>query len=248
MVGANKLEALLPDHIFDGGDLDCGSGLALLIRQHMLQVPVDGVLEVRSSDPTVASDLPPWCKLTGHTYLGLLPAPKFTRYFVRRGAVASDDARQLQADQARAHAYEWRVRTRVTGHLKNTVYCRNFAFDVGQPASFDVRDPFPSAVEYLLGALSAALSAGFAGEASRAGLEVDDIEITARGQLENALAWIGAGGDAEPAFSRIEVKCFASSLADESALRAAWERAVQRSPIAATLRRAVDLSIKFAVV
>ena len=27
------------DHVFDGGDLDCGSGLALLIRQHMQHVP-----------------------------------------------------------------------------------------------------------------------------------------------------------------------------------------------------------------
>jgi TusA-related sulfurtransferase len=245
------LENLSPDHTFDGGDLDCGSGLALLIRQHMLQLPPDGVLEVRSSDPTVASDLPPWCKMTGHTYLGSLPGEERTRYFVRRGPASADDARQLQADQERARGYEWRVRTRVTGHLKNTVYCRNFAFDVGQPASFEERDQFPSAVEYLLGALSASLSAGFAGETSRAGLAVDDIEITARGQLENVLALLGDDGDnraGEPAFSKIEVKCFASSLDDEAALQAAWERAVRRSPVAATLRKAVEMQIKFAVV
>ena len=37
--------------MFDGGDLDCGSGLILLIRDAMRQVPVDGILEMRSREP-----------------------------------------------------------------------------------------------------------------------------------------------------------------------------------------------------
>ena len=75
-----------PDIIFDGGDLDCGSGLILLIRENMLQTPVDGILEMRSREPTVADDLPPWCRMVGHEYLGSLPAEGFVRYFVRRRA------------------------------------------------------------------------------------------------------------------------------------------------------------------
>ena len=39
------LDDLQPDVVFDGGDLDCGSGLILLIRERMLQAPVGGVLE-----------------------------------------------------------------------------------------------------------------------------------------------------------------------------------------------------------
>jgi hypothetical protein len=77
------------------------------------------------------------------------------------------------------------------------VYCRNFSWEVGQPASFEEKDAHPSAVEYLLGALSASLSTGFASEASRAGLQVDDIEIATHGQLENGLALLGLG-DGEP--------------------------------------------------
>ena len=63
-----------PDNIFDGGDLDCGSGLILMIRENMLKIPLDGILEMRSSEPTVADDLPPWCRMVGHEYLGSLPA------------------------------------------------------------------------------------------------------------------------------------------------------------------------------
>ena len=51
--------AVTPDMIFDGGDLDCGSGLILLIRENMLKTPVDGILEMRSREPTVADDLRP---------------------------------------------------------------------------------------------------------------------------------------------------------------------------------------------
>ena len=29
------LDRIKPDRMFDGGDLDCGSGLALLLREHM---------------------------------------------------------------------------------------------------------------------------------------------------------------------------------------------------------------------
>jgi hypothetical protein len=246
-MSATPLETLTPDLIFDGGDLDCGSGLVLLIRQHMLQVPEGGILEMRSREPTVADDLPPWCRMAGHLYLGALATPQFARYFVRRGAAPVEEARALEADQQRARSYEWRLRTRATGHQKSTVYCRNFAWEVGQPASFEERDAHPSAVEYLLGALAASLCTGFATEAARAGLQIDDIEISTSGRLENSLALVGLG-EGEPAFAGIELKAFISSLDDEAALLAAWERAVQRSPLAATLRKAVALTIKFAIV
>ena len=67
------LDGLRPDHVFDGGDLDCGSGLVLLIREHMQRVPEGGVLELRSVETTVTDDLPPWCRMVGHEYLGALP-------------------------------------------------------------------------------------------------------------------------------------------------------------------------------
>ncbi|MFP5238730.1 MAG: sulfurtransferase TusA family protein [Acidobacteriota bacterium] len=246
------LAALNPERVFDGGDLDCGSGLALIIREHMLAVPPGGVLEMISREPTVADDLPPWCRLSGHEYLGSLPGEGGARYFMRRGlAAGSADAAEaerqaLEQDKQRAKAYEWRLRVRAGANLSSTAYCRNFSWKLGQPASFEERDEHPSAVEALLGALGGALATGYATECSRDGLEMDDIEITVKGRLGNILAHLGLE-EGDPSFSAIEVRCFASTLDDEAKARAAWDRAVARSPLAATLAKALDLKTSFTI-
>ncbi len=53
-----------PDVSFDGGDLDCGNGLLLLIRKHIDPLEQGGLLEILSVDSTVEVDLPAWCRLT----------------------------------------------------------------------------------------------------------------------------------------------------------------------------------------
>ncbi len=241
-----------PEHVFDGGDLDCGSGLVLLIRDAMQQVQPGGVLEMRSREPTVRDDLPPWCAMVGHDLLGSMPAAddsRAVRYFVRRGTgeAARQEAAALDADRERARAYEWRVRVRSVGDRTAKVYCRNFDFVVGQPASFEEADRHPSAVEYVLGALAADLANGFATACARKGLEVDDIEITARGTLHDVLAHLGMG-DGDPGFARIEVRAFASSFRDEDAVRQTWEDVVRRSPTAATLAKACMLEQRLTLI
>jgi len=247
----DDLRALAPDHVLDGGDLDCGSGLVLLIREHMLRVPEGGVLEMRSREPTVADDLPPWCRMVGHEYLGDLPgqADRERRFFVRRatGAAARQEQHALEQDKERAREYAWRLRARQSGHLATTVYCRNFQWTVGQPASFEERDAHPSAVEALLGALAADLVTGFATACSRAGLEVDDLELTAHGRLHDVMAHLGlSGGD--PSLAAIEIKMFASTFADEARVRAVWDETLRRSPLATTLGKASELTAKLAIV
>ena len=245
------LENLRPDQVFDGGDLDCGSGLILLIREHMLAVPDGGVLEMRSVEVTVADDLPPWCRMVGHEYLGALPgdSPRQQRFFVRKGTVEAvqAEAQALQADKERARQYEWRLRARASGHLATTIYCRNFQWTLGQPASFEERDAHPSAVEALLGALAADLTTGFATACTRAGLEIDDIELTASGRLHDVMAHLGlSAGD--PSFAAITLKLFASTFDDEARVRTVWDEVVARSPLAATLAKAMDLKTTIAIV
>ena len=58
--------AFAPDISFDGGDLDCGGGLLLLIRRHIDPMPRGGLLEIRSRERSVEVDLPAWCRLTGN--------------------------------------------------------------------------------------------------------------------------------------------------------------------------------------
>ena len=242
-----RLAAIAPDRVFDGGDLDCGSGLVLLIRENMLAVPEGGVLEMRSRESTVKSDLPPWCRMVGHDYLGCLESDRFTRYFVRRGEAQKAEEAALETDKQRAKEYEWRLRARSAGALHTKVYCRNFSWSVGQPASFEEQDERASAVEQLLGALAGDLCSGFATACARAGLEVDDVELTVRGRLHNVMAHLGLE-EGDPSLASIDVKCFASTLDDEAKTREVWDETVGRSPIAATLRKSVDVSFKLAIV
>ena len=53
-----------PDVSFDGGDLDCGGGLLLLIRRHIDPMERGGLLEILSTDSTVEVELPAWCRMT----------------------------------------------------------------------------------------------------------------------------------------------------------------------------------------
>lgn len=240
--------SLVADEVFDGGDLDCGSGLILLIREHMVQVPVGGILEMRSREQTVAGDLPPWCRMSGHQYLGRVEGDGYARYFVRKGEGAVvEEEKQLAADKAEAKKYQWRLRARVTGHLKSTVYSRNFSFVVGQAASFEEKDAHPSALEYLFGALAASLTTGFASECARDGLSVDDIEISLTGSLHNVLAHLGLE-EGDPAVKSVEIKCFASSFDDEARVSGAWQRTVDRSPLVATLVKGCEVLTKLVIV
>jgi uncharacterized OsmC-like protein/TusA-related sulfurtransferase len=241
------LESIKSDYVFDGGDLDCGSGLILLIRENMLKVPEQGIFEMRSTEPTVKGDLPPWCRMVGLEYLGFLEVEGVTRYFIRRTVNDVEQEKSLDQDKSRAKEYEWKARARATGKLKSTVYCRNFSIEVGQPASFETSDKNPSAVEYLLAALAGDLTTGFATECSKSRLDVDDIEMTISGKLHNVLAHLGLE-EGDPSFASIDMKCFVSSFEDEAKVRNAWDRVIKRSPLAATLNKAVTIQLKLSIV
>ena len=245
----DPLKTVEPASVLEAGDLDCGSGLVLLLRETMAAVPEGAVLEMKSREPTVRDELPPWCDMVGHEFLGELEGEDCARYFIKRGSgpKAAEEQQQLDSDKDNARTYEWRTRVRHSGHLQATVYCRNFKFNVGQAASFEERDNNPSAVEYVLGALGGSLAVAFATECARRGLEVDDIELTVRGTLHNVLAHLGLE-EGDPSFATIYIRCFASTFDDEQQVEQAWAATTARSPVLATLAKSVEISSKLAIV
>ena len=74
-----------PDVSFDGGDLDCGNGLLLLIRKHIDPLPRGGLLEIRSSEISVDEDLPAWCRLTGNELLSWTKQGRQRSFLVAKG-------------------------------------------------------------------------------------------------------------------------------------------------------------------
>jgi TusA-related sulfurtransferase len=72
------------DAVYDAGHLSCGDGPLLTIAQRLKALPGGAVLEIRSTDPGVAADLPAWCRMVGHRYLGGGHGEYQGRHFIRR--------------------------------------------------------------------------------------------------------------------------------------------------------------------
>lgn len=74
---------------FDGGDLDCGNGLLLLIRQHIDPLEPGQLLEILSVESSVEEDLPSWCRLTGNQLVNLARDGAQRSFLVSKGPFAT---------------------------------------------------------------------------------------------------------------------------------------------------------------
>ncbi len=81
-----------PDVSFDGGDLDCGNGLLLLIRRHIDPLPRGGLLEIRSTEVSVDEDLPAWCRMTKNELVSWTREGRQRSFLVCKGALAERSA------------------------------------------------------------------------------------------------------------------------------------------------------------
>jgi len=77
-----------PESSLDGGDLDCGNGLLLLIRQHIDPLDRGQLLEVLSTDSSVEEDLPAWSRLTGNQLISCVRRDKQRSYLLCKGSLA----------------------------------------------------------------------------------------------------------------------------------------------------------------
>lgn len=60
---------------WDAGDMSCGD-LVLELRRRLAALPAGATLSLRATDPAAASDLPAWCRMTGHALAAADP-PEF---------------------------------------------------------------------------------------------------------------------------------------------------------------------------
>ncbi len=231
------------DHVFDGGSMDCGSGLILLIRQNMLKVPAGGLLEIRSTEPTVETELPPWCRMVGHSYVRSDEvSPGVWRHFVRRSLDATSDAEanDLKTDNAKARAFKWSVRARRSENHETTVYSRNFSWKSGASLGFERVAALPTALEQLLGSLLADIVAGFEIQCSQRQFPIDELEATVNANLHNTLAALG-GESGDASINAIELVLFVTSPVASELLTEAWNEALQAAPVFQTLKKACEI-------
>ncbi|RXT03583.1 sulfurtransferase TusA family protein [Ammoniphilus sp. CFH 90114] len=233
-----------PQATCDGGDLDCGSGLLLIIKKSMDPLEPGQVLEVRSRERTVAEDLPAWCRMVKHEFLGSQPHATDVSYFIRKGGTEN----HLEQDLEAARGYQWAVRVRSNTSTTAKVYSRNHTFMSGQPADFSVNVDAPSSVDYLLGALGSCLTTGFQMNASRRGLVVDAAELSLKGKLHNVLFHLQLEEDGNPSFSEINGSFYVSSPEEEEKLKEIWQLTLERSPIYQTLCSQVKIAINLSII
>ncbi len=237
-----------PDLVFDGGSMDCGSGLILLIRQHIMQVPEGGILEIRSSEPTVTAELPPWCRMVGHDYLQTQePTVGHWRHFVRRGQQQAEEQQKLELDRQKAQAYQWRVRGKGTRASEISIYARNFSWKLGHVISFEEKDDLPTSFESFLGSIVGELASGFSTACERAGVIIDELELTIMANLNNVLVQF-AMEDGDPSIRSMQVSAFVSSPATSAQLQTIWNETLRRSPVWQTLAKACDVSTRLMAV
>jgi 5-methyltetrahydropteroyltriglutamate--homocysteine methyltransferase len=78
----------VPDSCFDGGDLDCGNGLLVLIRKHLDPLPRGGLLEIRSTETSVDEDLPAWCRMTRNELVSFVREGRQRSFLIAKGGLA----------------------------------------------------------------------------------------------------------------------------------------------------------------
>jgi len=84
---------------FDGGDLDCGNGLLLLIRKHIDPLEPGQLLEILSVESSVEEDLPAWCRLTGNELVNMWADGRQRSFLVSKGPFSAPAA-VIKADSA----------------------------------------------------------------------------------------------------------------------------------------------------
>src|SRR6267142_2661500 len=85
------------DASFDGGDLDCGNGLLLLIRQHLDPLRPGQLLEFRSTEISVDEDFPAWCRLTHNELVSFVKTGRQRSFLVCKGPLSGRAAARPRA-------------------------------------------------------------------------------------------------------------------------------------------------------
>ena len=230
-------ESPRPDATCDGGDLDCGSGLLLIIRSAMEPLAGGAVLLVKSREGSVREDLPAWCRMVGHSVLDARAADGGYWHFLLRKK--GDDA-ALANDLQQARDHVWQTRVRWRSGLQSQATVRNHGFAIGQPASFDTGDPAPSAIEYLLAAVGGALGNGLQWRLSQQQVEVQALEVVVRGRLHDPMVFLGLA-DGPAGLRSVEITAYVAAAADDDVITQLWQQTLARCPVTTSLSAATTV-------
>jgi TusA-related sulfurtransferase len=79
-----ELAAIGNTTVVDARGVAC-PGPMIEAKKAMGGIPVGEVMELWSGDSQTKEDMGYWTEMTGHTFLGVIPARGYERLFIRRG-------------------------------------------------------------------------------------------------------------------------------------------------------------------
>ena len=141
-------------------------------------------------------------------------------------------------------AITFSLRVTAPGPASARVSVGRRSFSIGRPVEFDDASPHVSALEYAMGAVGGEIVNGLREFARRRRVAIDAIEALVTGELEEGLAYLEViGENGRPRIRRIAIKVFVAS-GDHETTRALFDETIDRLPLVATLRGALDLQIE----
>ncbi|GAC84990.1 hypothetical protein GP2_028_00460 [Gordonia paraffinivorans NBRC 108238] len=147
----------------------------------------------------------------------------------------------IRADESKAQT-TWAAHVQWNGAFASQARVRNFSpIASDEPTALGGGDTAPNPVEQLLGALGNCLAVGYAANATLAGIELKDLRIDLKGDLDLSVFLGLAEGHA--GFTSITAKVTIDSDAPQEKLDELHARVKASSPVGHTLGNAVPVDI-----
>ncbi|MBY4573288.1 osmotically inducible protein OsmC [Gordonia paraffinivorans] len=147
----------------------------------------------------------------------------------------------IKSDESKAHT-TWAAHVQWNGAFASQAQIRKFApIGSDEPPALGGGDTAPNPVEQLLGALGNCLAVGYAANATLAGIELKDLRVDLKGDLDLRVFLGLAEGHA--GFSSITAKVTIDSDAPQEKLDELHAKVQSSSPVGHTLRNAVPVEI-----
>ena len=115
-----------PDAGFDGGDLDCGGGLLLLIRRNIDPLQRGQLLEILSTESTVELELPAWCRMTQNEMVSWTKSGNQRSFMISKGPFA-DSRRNASAATTSPVGEQLRVEVKIPDGLPGPAAAQTIA-------------------------------------------------------------------------------------------------------------------------
>ncbi len=89
---------------------------------------------------------------------------------------------------------------------------------------------------------------GFQIRASQQNIEIDELEISLSGQIDNIFVFLGTEKDGHSGFKEVRGTIYVASDADDEVLETLWEETLAASPVTNSLTRDVDINVDLRVI